>query len=252
MMNILKKPYTILLLGIMMGSVILSECGFVHKPKRYTEHELQTYLIGEEEILAYNAGVYAFQSGLYLRAEEKFLESLEINPDFFEANYNLGTLYYIRGKYDKAVEYLTKAKELNPSSEAVQTNLRLARAHHIEEEEAIEEEIETPSETESLIDEEEILGRQPQTELTPSDGGMRDIGAPEPQIEPFNPQEDAGLESELEDMDTEAETEETMENGAEDQAQPDGQENEIEEQIEPITEDQIQEELQQAEQEAQP
>jgi len=51
----------------------------------------------ENDILYFNRGTIYDQEGKFLKAENDYLASLQINPDGFGANYNLGALYFNSG-----------------------------------------------------------------------------------------------------------------------------------------------------------
>jgi tetratricopeptide (TPR) repeat protein len=49
-------------------------------------------------------------------AEEQFAKAVEIDPDTYDTNQNLGAAYARNGKVAKAIPYLEKAQNLNPTS----------------------------------------------------------------------------------------------------------------------------------------
>ncbi|MEW6101747.1 MAG: tetratricopeptide repeat protein [Candidatus Omnitrophota bacterium] len=64
-----------------------------------------------------------FRKGLYDKAEEQYLRSLQIDPDYVYARCNLGTTYFNNGLYDKAeVEYI-KVLEKDPLNLKALNNL---------------------------------------------------------------------------------------------------------------------------------
>lgn len=65
---------------------------------------------------SYNSrGATEAELGHFKQAETLFLQALEINPNFAEANYNLGRLHAQRGELDAAVARWARALESRPS-----------------------------------------------------------------------------------------------------------------------------------------
>lgn len=63
------------------------------------------------EILFFSMGSVNDELGNSERAEEAYRKALEIQPDYFEANYNLGALYFNRG-----VEKVNEANEISDNT----------------------------------------------------------------------------------------------------------------------------------------
>lgn len=59
----------------------------------------------------------AFKAGKFSLAEIYYKKVLEVSPDNFKANYNLGKIYFYNSKYDDAIKYLTTAYDLKPLNE---------------------------------------------------------------------------------------------------------------------------------------
>ena len=69
-----------------------------------------------------------YQDSLFIKAEENYLKAVDINPQLYEGNYNLGNAYTAQQKPNEAVEQYRKTanalesrkKELmdNPSASA--------------------------------------------------------------------------------------------------------------------------------------
>ena len=88
----------------------------------------------------YNLGICYLRKGLLRKAISEFKEVIRINsilkeghygartePKYeFQANLNLGNIYFLLGEFGKAVEYLKKAVSINPSDLSVHFNLGLA------------------------------------------------------------------------------------------------------------------------------
>lgn len=60
---------------------------------------------------------------MYPEAGQSYMKALELNPDYFEARLNVGTLQLLKFEYDTAEAHLKKAIELNPSCEPCYVNL---------------------------------------------------------------------------------------------------------------------------------
>lgn len=61
--------------------------------------------------VANNTGVYFFNSGIYDKAVQKFLEALAIQRDFPDTRYNLGVAYVLLGRNKDAIGTLTEVFE---------------------------------------------------------------------------------------------------------------------------------------------
>lgn len=48
------------------------------------------------------------------KAETAFKKAVELRPDFLEAHYQLGRVYFVRGKFDSALIEIEKTLEINP------------------------------------------------------------------------------------------------------------------------------------------
>ncbi len=76
---------------------------------------LNSTLYGEED---YNkkAEEY-FRQGKFALSEIFYKKVIQTSPDNFQANYNLGKIYYYNDKYDLAIKYLQTAYDIKPSKE---------------------------------------------------------------------------------------------------------------------------------------
>jgi tetratricopeptide (TPR) repeat protein len=80
----------------------------------FSEYQKAYILFGSQEstyskfILNNTAVMYA-QQGNFANAEELFLQALSIDPDYKQANFNLGMLYAKKGQCTRALQYFTKA-----------------------------------------------------------------------------------------------------------------------------------------------
>jgi tetratricopeptide (TPR) repeat protein len=111
-------------------------------------------LDSENDLLYFNRGTIYDQQGDFLNAEKDYKNSLEINPDAFGSNYNLGALYFNKGVatnnkanstsnnnthkklknkaedyFTKALPYLETAHDLN--SEDKNTLLSLKQLYYL-------------------------------------------------------------------------------------------------------------------------
>lgn len=62
-------------------------------------------------------------------AEQAFLSALRINPQFDEAHYSLGRLYYQQSRYEAAIQQFQKVLALRPASYKAYDNLGLCLEH---------------------------------------------------------------------------------------------------------------------------
>lgn len=85
-----------------------------------------------------NDAAKAFQKNDFESAEKLYLEVLDKDPDHFEGQLWLGSLYSEMGKYPKAVDLLEKSVKLRPSDFQPYFNLALLQAKLNREELAIE------------------------------------------------------------------------------------------------------------------
>lgn len=70
-----------------------------------------------------------YKNGRYLEdAFEEYKAALEIDPSLFEANINIGNLYYLTGNFTEAAAYYLRALESEPDSILAYYNLHLAQA----------------------------------------------------------------------------------------------------------------------------
>jgi tetratricopeptide (TPR) repeat protein len=75
----------------------------------------------------YLKGLNVSRSGNWLRALQYFRQCLEIDPDFSQAHYEIGTLYYKNGHWEQALSHLTRAVELNGQN--IQYHFALANVY---------------------------------------------------------------------------------------------------------------------------
>ena len=105
----------------------------------------------DNEQLHFARGALLDKTGDWMGARDSYLKALEINPDNFNANYNLGALYYNKGVefvdqanefdenqqkefkeaeaqskayFEKSLPYLEKANELDPHDRATMVSLK--------------------------------------------------------------------------------------------------------------------------------
>lgn len=71
-------------------------------------------MVEENPFALFDKALAAEKKANYQKAEELYLKSLEIKPDYVEALYNLGCLYFIQEKYPLCRDYLSKASALRP------------------------------------------------------------------------------------------------------------------------------------------
>ena len=74
-----------------------------------------------------NLGYVYFRKGEYRKAEQYYLEALNLKNDFARALHGLGQVYIATGDYEKAIKRLKKATEKAP--QAVEIYMDLARAY---------------------------------------------------------------------------------------------------------------------------
>ncbi|MDA0991129.1 MAG: tetratricopeptide repeat protein, partial [Verrucomicrobia bacterium] len=98
----------------------------------YTRGKLQEVLTQSEALAAQFPSVAFFPNMLGVvhvdlgqreQAVECYAKALQIDPDFTEAQYNLGTALNDMGRYEEAVAHLTRAVELKPDFAAAHNNL---------------------------------------------------------------------------------------------------------------------------------
>lgn len=70
------------------------------------------------------------KNGNYEEALKEYSLALSSDPNYFAAQNNLGTIYYILGNYTKAIDNYYKALELNPKSYAANYSLGLAQLEY--------------------------------------------------------------------------------------------------------------------------
>ena len=79
----------------------------------------------------------AYLEGRYEDAIQKYQQIIENNMISGEVYFNLGNSYYKLNQYGRSILYYEKAAHLLPGDEALQTNLKLARLHTVDEIEPI-------------------------------------------------------------------------------------------------------------------
>ena len=62
----------------------------------------------------YFSGVAYQKRGLYDKAEKEYLKAIELNPDYYKAYCNLGSICMKTWRVEEAVEYYEKALQINP------------------------------------------------------------------------------------------------------------------------------------------
>ena len=68
----------------------------------------------EEARRPYNRGLILAEQGAFVDAVQKFQESLDIDPGFVDANYNLGVTYQKMKSYERALEQLRNVVRKRP------------------------------------------------------------------------------------------------------------------------------------------
>ena len=93
-------------------AIVLPACeGFVCSQERIKAMELN------------NRGTDEFKNNLYESAEKDFKQSIQVDPTFELAHYNLGKLYEKQRKWDKAAEALENAVQRAPKNANYQYDL---------------------------------------------------------------------------------------------------------------------------------
>jgi len=75
----------------------------------------------------YNLGVIYYNFDKYDQAKKQFESVIQKNPDFYKPYYGLGVIYYIQRKYELAVQQFEKVLQLNPTHD--RTLYYLGRAY---------------------------------------------------------------------------------------------------------------------------
>ena len=65
-------------------------------------------------------------NGMLDKAEEFYFTSLELKPNYYISNLNLGLLYLRQGRYEDAVDFFERGLDAVPSSVNVRNNLGVA------------------------------------------------------------------------------------------------------------------------------
>lgn len=83
----------------------------------------------------YNQGVMLHKQGKYELARQKYLQAINIQPDFSEARNNLGVIYqtlankaFEKQDYNNAAHYTKKYLEFHPNEEMAKQNLQIANS----------------------------------------------------------------------------------------------------------------------------
>ena len=87
-----------------------------------------TLHLGEFRRNSFTYGAAFSQAGYFDEAIREFTLALEANPDYAEAQYNLGTLYLKQGKPEEARRHLLRTLELRPEYPDALNNLGLLAA----------------------------------------------------------------------------------------------------------------------------
>ncbi len=74
-------------------------------------------LFGQVENSIIREGNRLFNEGEYKKAEVKFLEALEFNPENIYALYNLGNTLYKQGRYEEAAEVFEAVSQISSENE---------------------------------------------------------------------------------------------------------------------------------------
>jgi len=95
----MKKIVVILIFSLMFSFIFLTSI--------YTQEE-KTFLEKADEY---------FEKGKFSLAEIFYNKAVQEHPDNFNANYNLGKIYYYQKSYKKSLKYLQMAYDLKPDKE---------------------------------------------------------------------------------------------------------------------------------------
>ena len=110
--------------------------------KKYDEAANNYKLSIEKGLNDYNNNYYTamslFFAKKYKEAKDYMIKALEIEPDNFEANLNLGVIYRVLGNYNEAIKYYDKAKKINEKSDIACINMAEAAAKNNANKELIE------------------------------------------------------------------------------------------------------------------
>ncbi|TKZ35103.1 tetratricopeptide repeat protein [Brachyspira catarrhinii] len=100
--------------------------------KKYDDAANNYKLSIEKGLNDYNNNYYAamslFFAKKYKEAEDYMIKALEIEPDNFEANLNLGVIYRVLENYNEAIKYYDKAIKINDKSDIAYINKAEATA----------------------------------------------------------------------------------------------------------------------------
>jgi len=108
----MKKMFSAGSLGSLAVIVMTLACPFV--------------IFGQTVEFFMNNGQELLQRGAYSQAANAFKEALSREPDYFEAQYNLGLTYVQWGNYPSGVVELKKALNMKPTSSIVWSSLAVA------------------------------------------------------------------------------------------------------------------------------
>lgn len=110
--------------------------------KKYDEAANNYKLSIEKGLNDYNNNYYTamslFFAKKYKEAKDYMIKALEIEPDNFEANLNLGVIYRVLENYNEAIKYYDKAKKINEKSDIACINMAEAAAKNNANKELIE------------------------------------------------------------------------------------------------------------------
>ena len=110
--------------------------------KKYDEAANNYKLSIEKGLNDYNNNYYTamslFFAKKYKEAKDYMIKALEIEPDNFEANLNLGVIYRVLGNYNETIKYYDKAKKINEKSDIACINMAEAAAKNNANKELIE------------------------------------------------------------------------------------------------------------------
>ncbi len=85
---------------------------FFNKAHEYAVNSGDQGLIA---LASYELGAALGQQGKHDEAEKYFSMTLKIDPNFVEAYYNRGIVYYYKGEHDRAIDDFNQAIKLNPN-----------------------------------------------------------------------------------------------------------------------------------------